>query len=163
MTQRRLILFDVEGVLVEQGREHRPAGAAEGLARLRHESDAVLAVVTAEHREEALRKAHFVGVDRYLDPDVGAYGGESTDTSALVPVARDRARDAYGEAFTVVVVTAGPAAETARLRPVADLLVALAPAGADDPAAAGLREAGADHVVATLLDVADLASGVPAN
>lgn len=160
MALRTLVLFDVEGVLVKRGELRRVAGAAEGLARLRHETDAVLSVATTESRKCALRKATVVGVDRYLDLDVGAYGGESVGVPALVRLARERTLAAYGGEFDVLVVTAGIAVEVARLRPAADTLIALAPKGGP---VAELRAAGADHVVANLLEVAELARGVPAN
>nr|WP_042191430.1 hypothetical protein [Kibdelosporangium sp. MJ126-NF4]CEL20079.1 hypothetical protein [Kibdelosporangium sp. MJ126-NF4]CTQ97303.1 hypothetical protein [Kibdelosporangium sp. MJ126-NF4] len=136
MARRRLILFEVDGVLVRRGELVRPPGAAEGLARLRHETDAVLSVVTAQDKAAALRKTDVVGVNRYLDMEVGAYGSET------VRMARERANAAYGCEFTVMAVTA---ADVARLRQ-ADEVVALSPVQ------------GADHVVASLLDLADLAT-----
>ncbi|GLY69638.1 hypothetical protein [Amycolatopsis taiwanensis] len=162
MVARRLILFDVDGVLVERGRLVRPAGAAEGLARLRHQSDAVLSVATVDDKKIALRKLNAIGVDRYLDLEVGAYGPKPAEPSTLVDIARDRASAAYGCEFEVLAVTAGPAADVAWLRQAVDVLIALAPAGDEEPAD-GLREAGADHVVANLFDVADLVTSVPAN
>ncbi|ALG08671.1 hypothetical protein [Kibdelosporangium phytohabitans] len=139
MPRRRLILFEVDGVLVKRGELVRHPGAAEGLARLRHETDAVLSVVTADSKQDALKKTDVVGVNRYLDLEVGAYGSETVQT------ARKRANAAYGCEFTVLAVTV---ADVARLRQ-ADEVVALSPAQ------------GADHVLASLLDLADIAAGVP--
>ena len=151
MVARRLLLFDVDGVLVETGELRRPPGAAEALARLRHDGDAVLSLVTGDDEREARRKTDVVGVNRYLDLDVGAYGSDSEDRSKLVSLARRKAQDSYGCEFEVLVVTAGSAADVANVRPDADLVLAVA-----STETAGLRAAGADHVVTSLLDVVEL-------
>jgi phosphoglycolate phosphatase-like HAD superfamily hydrolase len=159
MTTRYLVLFDVDGVLVEQGELRRPPGAAEALAQLRHDGDAVLSVVTGQPEDEARHRTDVVGVNRYLDLDVGAYGSDTEDRSTLVSLARRRAQEAYGGEFTVLAVTGESAADVAHLRPHADVVVALVGKKAET---AGLLAAGADHAVTSLLGVVELARGVPA-
>jgi phosphoglycolate phosphatase-like HAD superfamily hydrolase len=95
---RMLVLFDVDGVLVEQGGSSRLPGTAEAMARLRHACH-VLSLLTGEDENSARRRTTKVGVDRYLDYTVAACGG------APLAAAVERARAAYGGEFTVVVVT----------------------------------------------------------
>jgi ribonucleotide monophosphatase NagD (HAD superfamily) len=133
---RPLILFDIDGVLVEPGGSRRLPNAAEGLARLRHGSDAVLSLLTADDEATARRRATATGVDRYLDFTVGAYGSDSAS------VAQDRARDTYGGDFSVIAVTADPTQASARA---ADTVVAVGP---------GPHEA--DHTVHSLVEIVEI-------
>ncbi len=151
MVARRLLLFDLDGVLLETGELRRSAAAAEALALLRHEGDAVLSLVTGEDEGEARRKTDVVGVNRYLDLDVGVYGSDSENWSEQVSLARRKARESYGCEFEVMVVTAGSTTDVANARRTADLVFAVS-----STEAAGLRAAGADHVVTDLLGVVEL-------
>jgi phosphoglycolate phosphatase-like HAD superfamily hydrolase len=96
---RMLVLFDVDGVLVEQGGSSRLPGTAEAMAQLRHGGH-VLSLLTGEDEDSARRRTTKVGVDRYLDYTVAACGG------APLAGAVQRAEAAYGGEFTVVVVAA---------------------------------------------------------
>ncbi|WP_020667100.1 hypothetical protein [Amycolatopsis nigrescens] len=151
MAARRLLLFDVDGVLIEKGELRRPPGAAEALAQLRHDGNAVLSLLTEEDEAGARRRTDKVGVDRYLDLDVASCG-----PAAQVSFARQKAEDGYGCEFTVVAVTAASTADVARARPQADIVVAVDPT---ETAGDELRAAGADQVVTTLLGVVELAKG----
>lgn len=147
MTQRPLVLFDVDGVLMAKDELRRLPGAAEGLAQLRHDGDAVLSLVTQADEEPVRFRTTKVGLERYLDFTVGAYGsGQPAD-------ARDKAERAYDTTFRTIVVCADSADDVRRARSAADVLVAVAATGA---AAEQLRAAGADHVVASLIDLVPL-------
>jgi phosphoglycolate phosphatase-like HAD superfamily hydrolase len=155
MTRRRLLLFDVDGVLVDRGELRRLPGAAEALAQLRHGGDAVLSLLTGEDEDVARHKTTVVGVERYLDFAVGGYGSDGEDRSALVSSARRKAENSYGCAFSTLVVTADSADQVALARADADLVVAVAETEA---AAAELWAAGADHVLANLTALVPLAT-----
>jgi ribonucleotide monophosphatase NagD (HAD superfamily) len=103
MTIRTLVLFELDGVLVEQKSSRRLPGTAETLAQLRHGGDTVLSLLTADDMDSARRRTTATGLDRYLDFAVGAYG---SDPASL---AKERARESYGADFAVVVVTTGRA------------------------------------------------------
>jgi phosphoglycolate phosphatase-like HAD superfamily hydrolase len=149
---RRLVLFDVDGVLVEKGELRRLPGAAEALAQLRHGTDAVLSLVTGQDEEEARRKTTSVGVERYLDFVVGAYGSDIEGRAKLVSLARRRAEHAYGCEFEALVVV-GAAADLAYVRADAHVVVVVAPPGS---AQVGPLGAGADHIVTNLLELVPL-------
>jgi hypothetical protein len=88
-----------------------------------------------------------LGLDRYLDIEVGAYG--STDLAALVSAARAAANTKYGTELVVVAV-AGPASIGAMAQ-AADVVVTVSTEDGDV-----LRSAGAKHVVRNLLDLVPL-------
>lgn len=148
MPARRLVLFDLDGVLVEPGQPRRLPGTAEALARLRGTSDAVLSLLTGETKDEAERKVTGAGVGRYLDPEVGAYGPDTEDRAKAVALARRRAKDSYGCEFAAVVVTAASTPDIAQVSAEAETVVAVA----EDSAGPELRAAGAGHVVSRLVD-----------
>jgi FMN phosphatase YigB (HAD superfamily) len=147
MSERPLVLFDVDGVLIAKDELRRLPGAAEALAQLRHDGDAVLSLVTDADEDDARFRTTKVGLERYLDFTVGVYGaGQAAD-------ARAKAEGAYNAAFRTILVCADSADAVRRIRPAADVLVAVA---ATEPAAEELRAAGADHVVASLIDLVPL-------
>lgn len=143
MATRTLLLFALDGVLIEPGGTKRLPGAAEALVTIRHSGDAVLSLLTRDTEADARRKTEETvsGMARYLDLDVGAYGPDGTPAGA-----RARAAESYGCAFTVVAIVGAAPDETARVRPDADTVIAVAP----DAQADTLRAAGADHVVSGL-------------
>lgn len=147
MTERPLVLFDVDGVLIATDELRRLPGAAEALAQLRHDGDAVLSLVTEADEDLTRNRTTKVGLERYLDFTVGVYG------SGRLADAREKAERAYDAAFRTIVVCADSADDVRRVRSVADVLVAVA---ATEPAAEQLRAAGADHVVASLIDLVPL-------
>ena len=149
MTAQRLLLLDVDGVLVEPGESRRLPGTAETLAQLRAGGDAVLSLLTRADEAAARQRIVSTGLDRYLDFAVGAYG----DT-ASVAAARQRARESYGADLAVVVVTADPAL-LAEARAGADTVIAVARPDRNSPA-------DADHVVAGIAEIEPLVSHVHA-
>jgi phosphoglycolate phosphatase-like HAD superfamily hydrolase len=58
-------------------------------------ADTVVSVLTGNIKANAQVKLGTFGLDRSLDLSVGAYGEESEDRAALVPIARARARRQY--------------------------------------------------------------------
>jgi hypothetical protein len=146
MGTRQLLLFDVDGVLVERGGTRRLPGAAEAMAQLRHSGDAVLSLLTEQDEDSARRRITLVGVDRYLDLTVAGFAG-----APVAPVVR-RARAAYGGEFTVVVVTADAARAP---RADVDIVIAVA------TDASASRPAGADDVVTNLVDLVALVGTAP--
>jgi phosphoglycolate phosphatase len=157
MTVRTLMLFALDGVLVTPDGASRLPGAAEALAALRQRGDVVPSLITGEPAGEARRRATEVGLERYLDFTVGAYGSDSADPARLVPIARERARDHYGDLTTVVV--AATRDEVRWARPAADVVLAVV-AGADVPGALldALHTAGADHLLTGVADVVELSA-----
>ncbi|HEX2062872.1 MAG TPA: haloacid dehalogenase-like hydrolase [Acidimicrobiales bacterium] len=75
-------------------------GVAEILPRLHAEPDVVQSVLTGNTAANAAVKLDAVGLDRWLDLEVGAYGSDDADREALVPVARRRAREHHGRDFS---------------------------------------------------------------
>ncbi|ASW56757.1 hypothetical protein [Plantactinospora sp. KBS50] len=104
---RKLLLFDVDGLLLEPASTRRLPGAAEALAQLRHAGDAVLAVLCADAEPAARQRITRAGLERYLDLAVGAYGVGAADRTAAVAAARQRATEGYGCPFEVLVVATG--------------------------------------------------------
>jgi hypothetical protein len=154
MADRYLLLYDAEGVLIREtgaGEKTRTAGSWESMSQLSGRTDAVQAPVTGLHRDETavlMKEVTGLGLDRYLDLEVGAYG--SADLAALVTEARGLANAKYGAELVVVAVT--DAAGVPAVAGVADVVVAVAADGAAD----GPRAAGAKHVITKLLDLVPL-------
>jgi hypothetical protein len=155
MPDRYLLLYDASGVLIREndGEKTRTAGSWEAMSQLSGRTDAVQALVTEIEKDDAavlMKEVTGLGLDRYLDIEVGAYG--SSDLTALVPRARAAAAAKYGTDLVTVAV-AGPAS-VAALAAVADVVVAVSTEDAED--ADGLRAAGAKHVVRGLLELVPL-------
>lgn len=151
MADRYLLLYDAEGVLIKEndaGERTRTAGSWEAMSQLSGRTDAVQAPVTGLDRDETavlMKEVTGLGLDRYLDLEVGAYG--SADLAALVPTARGLANAKHGTELVVVAVT--NAAGVSTVANVADVVVAVAE---DD----GPRAAGAKHVIKNLLELVPL-------
>jgi hypothetical protein len=151
MADRYLLLYDAEGVLIREtdtGEKTRTAGSWEAMSQLSGRTDAVQAPVTGLGRDETavlMREVTGLGLDRYLDLEVGAYG--SADLAALVTAARDLTTVKYGADLVVVAIT-NPAG-VSEVVGAADVVVAVA----DDDAP---RADGAKHVIAKLLDLVPL-------
>ena len=156
MTTRTLLLFALDGVLVEPGGARRLPGAAEALVKIRHSGDAVLSLLTREAEDDARRKTEETvsGMSRYLDLDVGAYGPDATPSDA-----RRLAVGAYDCAFTVLAVTGPAPGEVTRVRAGADTVVAVAP----QAQAGALRAAGADHVLSGLDELPEVLTSARTN
>ncbi|MFL6118785.1 MAG: hypothetical protein ACJ73U_04120, partial [Actinophytocola sp.] len=124
MADRYLLLYDASGVLIretESGGKTRTTGSWEAMSQLSGRTDAVQALVTEIEKDAAavlMKEVTGLGLDRYLDIEVGAYG--STDLAALVPRAKAAAEAKYGTDLVTVAV-AGPAS-VAALAAVADVV-----------------------------------------
>lgn len=151
MADRYLLLYDAERVLIREtdaGEKTRTAGSWEAMSQLSGRTDAVQAPVTGLGRDETavlMKEVTGLGLDRYLDLEVGAYG--SADLAALVTTARDLTAVKYGPGLVVVAVT-GPGG-VSEVAGAADVVVAVA----DDDAP---KADGAKHVIAKLLDLVPL-------
>jgi phosphoglycolate phosphatase len=144
-------------------------GAAEALRELaarsnhRENSDrsfvVVQSVLTGNLRPLAEVKLSALGLARYLDLDVGAYGDVHEVRAKLVPVARAKAAAAYGVAFpgeaTVIVGDTPYDVEAA----VATGARAVGVASGATPARE-LAAAGADAVLADLADTAAVVAAI---
>jgi phosphoglycolate phosphatase len=162
MAERNLLLFELDGVLATRtpsGELTRTPGSWEALSQFQYRSDAVSSVVTRTAREEALAKLGEVtgiGLDRYCDPEVGAYGEDAGEPGGLVAVARRRASERYGCDFAVTAVTEGSLRAVSNVAGQVDTVVAVA---ADGALAEELRAAGATHVIAGLGELVPLVLG----
>jgi hypothetical protein len=141
---RKLVLFEVDGVLLEPATTRRLPGTAEALAGIRHGGDAVLTVLTSADQAEARHRITVAGLERYLDLDVGAYG-VTDDRAAAVDASRSRAAAGYGCPFEALVVTP------------AEMMTDGAAGMVTDGAAGMVTDgAGAERGVDSLLDVVPL-------
>jgi YD repeat-containing protein len=149
---RYLLLYDAGGVLIREtdGEKTRTAGSWEAMSQLSGRTDAAQAVLTELEKSDAaelLKEVTGLGLDRYLDIEIGGYG--AADLASLVPQAKAAAEAKHGTEFVTVAV-AGPAS-VAALAAVADVVVAVSTEDAD-----ALRAAGAKHVVKGLLELVPL-------
>jgi phosphoglycolate phosphatase len=162
MAQRYLLLFGLDGLLIthtDAGELIRTRGSWETLSQLQHRSDAVSSLVTETDAATAKAQAgevSGVGLARYLDLDVGAYGRHDDGLAGLVAQARNRAKAKYGKEFTVVVVTGDSTADIGAAARVADAVVAVEPTEARQDE---LRAAGAGQVVPKLVGLVPLVLG----
>lgn len=153
MADRYLLLYDAAGVLIREtdaGEQTRTAGSWEAMSQLSGRTDAVQAVVTsldADTTAVVMKEVTGLGLDRYLDLEVGGYG--SADLAALVTAARAAANTKYGTELVVVAV-AGPTS-IGELATAADVVVTVSDVDADE-----LRAAGAKHVVKNLPELVPL-------
>jgi hypothetical protein len=156
MADRYLLLYDASGVLIrttDAGEQTRTAGSWEAMSQLSGRTDAVQALVTEldlDTAAELMKEVTGLGLDRYLDLEVGGYG--STDLAALVTAAR-AAANAKHDTELVVVAVAG-AASVGAVAQAADVVIAVSTEDSAD--ADALRAAGAKHVVRNLLDLVPL-------
>jgi phosphoglycolate phosphatase len=125
----------------------RTPGSAEALAQLRHRQQAPLSLLTGHIEANAAAAVGAVGLDRYLDLEVGGYGSDTEDRAALPAIVHAKVRDKYGAlpASTVLLTGSGPdavAAASANLRVIG--------VTADPQRAEVLREAGAQAVLPAL-------------
>jgi phosphoglycolate phosphatase len=70
---------------------------------------AIQTVLTGNIAPVAALKLRATGLDRYIDIQLGAYGSDHHDRTKLVPIARKRAIERYGEELSVTVVGDTPA------------------------------------------------------
>jgi hypothetical protein len=144
---RYLLLYDAPGVLIREtdaGEKTRTTGSWESMSQLSGRTDAVQAVLTelaADDAAELMKEVTGLGLDRYLDMEVGGYG--SPDLATLVPQAVAAAKVKYGNELVTVVVAG--AASVGAAAEAADAVVAVSTEDGD-----ALIAAGAKHVVQTI-------------
>jgi phosphoglycolate phosphatase-like HAD superfamily hydrolase len=97
------VLRHSEGLLAEAAAAGRLTaggqacpGIAAVLARLAEDPRVVSTLLTGNIEPNALVKVTAFGLDRWLDPTVGAYGSDAADRNLLVPVALRRLSDRRG-------------------------------------------------------------------
>lgn len=156
-THLPVVLEHLEASLAEAAHEIREKGEVlpgvpELLAELHDDPTVVSTVLTGNTRANAAVKLSALGLEHWLDLEVGAYGSDDADRRALVPVALERVSRVRGahldpERVWVVGDTVHDLA-CARAGGVRCLLV-----GTGAGSAGELRAAGADAVVEDLSDV----------
>lgn len=138
------------GALAETG--NAMVGVPELLARLAEEETVAQTVLTGNTMANAAVKLKAVGLDRWLDLAIGAYGSDHADRLELVPIALDRARRVrgldVGPSLTWVVGDSANDLACARAGGVRCLLVATGRTLFDD-----LAPLGADALLPDLSDV----------
>jgi phosphoglycolate phosphatase-like HAD superfamily hydrolase len=119
----------------------------------------IQSVLTGSIERNAIAKLTALGLDKYVDFEVGGYGSETYPKAALVELARTRTAEKYGtriaEAQTVLIADSPNdmrAAQIANAR-----TIAVATGNATE---AELRGAGADVVIPTLADTDRVARAV---
>lgn len=75
-------------------------GVEEVLAALDADDDVVQSVLTGNTAANAATKLAALGLDHWLDLEIGAYGSDDRDRCALVPVALERAATQRGASLT---------------------------------------------------------------
>lgn len=137
------------GSLREHGRVL--PGAREGMAAVARLPRVVQTVLTGSIQPNAIIKLTELGLDRYLDFEVGGYGSEVYPKGALVELARTRASRKYGlpfgESATVMIADSPQDVRAAHIAHATIIGVATGTA-----TEAELRSAGADVVLPTLSD-----------
>lgn len=78
---------------------HLPPGIREVLARLDARGDVLQTLLTGNIRANAIGKVAAFGLDRWLVPEVGAYGSDDSVREHLVPIALARASAHVGRAW----------------------------------------------------------------
>jgi phosphoglycolate phosphatase-like HAD superfamily hydrolase len=125
-------------------------GVSAALERLAS-ADVIQSVLTGNLQPIAKIKLDLMGLTRFLDLDVGAYGSDHHRRTELVPVAAARAAQRYGRTFAgtdVVVIGDTPHdIDCGRAGGARTIAVATGPFSAD-----ALRAHGADSVLENLAD-----------
>src|SRR4051794_11765498 len=125
-------------------------GAAAALERLTT-ADVIQSVLPGTPQPIARIKLALMGLTRFLDLDIGAYGSDHPRRTELVPIAAARAAQRYGRSFTgadVVVIGDTPHdIDCGRAGAARTIAVATGPFSAD-----ALRTHGADVVLESLAD-----------
>ena len=125
-------------------------GATAALERLKT-ADVIQSVLTGNLQPIAKIKLDLMGLTRFLDLDIGAYGSDHHCRNELAPIAAARAAKRYGRAFVradVVVIGDTPHdIDCGRAAGARTIAVATGPFSAD-----ALRAYGADIVLENLAD-----------
>lgn len=128
-------------------------GAAEALTSISSDPSVIQSVLSGNIAHNALAKLAAMGLDGYVDREVGAFGADNPVRARLVSVARNRAKRKYARHFdrssTLLVSDTALAVTAARDGAARVIGLATGPDTASD-----LRDAGADAVLADLVDTA---------
>jgi phosphoglycolate phosphatase-like HAD superfamily hydrolase len=134
-------------------------GAREALVAIGRLPEALQSVITGSIRPNALIKLSELGLDRFLDAEVGGYGSETFTKGALIELARIRAGRKYGvpfgESATVYIADSPLDVQAGHIAHATVIGVATGTA-----TEAELRAAGADVVLPTLADTPTLVRAV---
>ena len=147
-----------QGELTEQGR--LLTGAAQAVETLASRPDVVVqSVLTGTIRPNAVAKLAAFGLAGYFDFEVGGYGSESYPKGAQVMMARGRAAEKYGKAFTErnTVYVGDSVRDVAAAKRGGASSVAVATGRSTE---SDLRAAGADLVLPDLADVPAVLRGI---
>jgi phosphoglycolate phosphatase-like HAD superfamily hydrolase len=147
-----------QGELTEQGR--LLTGAAQAVETLASRPDVVVqSVLTGTIRPNAVAKLAAFGLAGYFDFEVGGYGSESYPKGAQVMMARARAAEKYGKAFTErnTVYVGDSVRDVAAAKRGGARSVAVATGRSTE---SDLRAAGADLVLPDLTDVPAVLRGI---
>jgi len=146
------------GDLTGQGR--LLSGAAQAVETLASRPDVVVqSVLTGTIRPNAVAKLAAFGLAGYFDFEVGGYGSESYPKGAQVMMARARAAEKYGKAFTEhnTVYVGDSVRDVAAAKRGGARSVAVATGRSTE---SDLRAAGADLVLPDLADVPAVLRGI---
>jgi phosphoglycolate phosphatase len=137
-------------------------GAREALAALQHRPGVLQSVLTGNLRANAVLKLATLGLDRYVDFEVGAYGSDHRERPRLVAVARAKARARYGvELGPRTTVLIGDTPLDVAAGQVGGARVVAVASGRFD--AGTLRAAGAEVVLPDLRDTAAVLRAIVAD
>ena len=126
-------------------------GAREALAALQRRPEVLQSLLTGNLRANAVLKLATLGLDRYVDFEVGGYGSDHRERSRLVAVARAKAKARYGiELGPRTTVLIGDTPLDVAAGQIGGARVVAVASGHYD--AATLRDAGADVVLPDLRD-----------
>lgn len=103
MTDQRIVLWGLTGVLigadaVPGGDVGRSAGSAETMTQLKLRGIEVMTLLTDWTEADATVAVGAIGVDRYLDLEVGAYGSDTADPTELPATALAKIQTRFGAA-----------------------------------------------------------------
>lgn len=134
-------------------------GAVAALRAVHESSDLLPAVVTGNLRPNAEIKLRAFGLHRYVETGIGGYASDDPHRPALVAVAQQRARAAYGTPYgrrsTVIIGDSLEDVRTGAEGGARVIAVASGTTSADQ-----LRSAGADTVLPDLTDTALLLKSI---
>lgn len=152
----RVVLWGLTGVLIgDDATSGRTAGSAETMTQLKLRGIEVMTVLTGWTETDATRAVTAIGVDRYLDLEVGAYGSDTGDPAGLPAVALAKFQDKYGAIPGAVTLVTSSPVDAAAASERGLLVVGVSPDGSDE-----LYTAGAKAVFADLTDIPAVVSAI---
>ncbi|WP_435106631.1 HAD family hydrolase [Nocardiopsis synnemataformans] len=134
-------------------------GVERTLEALGHQPNIIQSVLTGNTRGAAEVKLAVFGLDRWLDLDIGAYGDDDVNRSALVGFARQRSEAKLGEAFPASdIILIGDTPRDVEAGHLAGVRVIGVASGASP--VQELQSAGADYTIESLdeTDIFDILS-----